>query len=83
MSIDTINGNSAGGIFSISLLGSKTCPLSHEVSFKKIESAIICDIPSILSADVIRHDHINNCDDGLCMDGPQQAGAATNTNDRQ
>ena len=70
-----INGNTIGGSFNISFLSNQTRPLDHDVSAEEMESIILQDISAIETVEVIRTGILDEkCNDGLCSDGPYQAG---------
>lgn len=69
-----VHGNSIGGSFLLKFLGFQTRRLPYNVSANEMESALIQDIPHLLTAQVVRSDPTNNCNDGFCSNGPTQSG---------
>ena len=75
VSISTIiNGNTIGGFFTISFLGSVTRRLNHNISAQDLKLSFQKDLQAIISVNVTRTNPLGNCNDGLCENGPQQAG---------
>jgi hypothetical protein len=79
ISIQTlVNGNSISGTFNLSFLNNQTQNLQHDISAQDMKKAILRDLPQVVSADVIRTAYQgSSCNDGLCKDGPHQAGGYT------
>lgn len=69
-----VQGNSIGGSFTLKFLGFQTRRLPHNVSAKEMETALVQDIPHLLTAQVVRSDPTNNCNDGFCSNGPSKSG---------
>lgn len=75
ISIETIiEGNTIGGTFSLSFLNSKTRPLDHDISALDMQRTFLSDIAGVESMSVERTDPSSKCNDGLCKNGPSQAG---------
>lgn len=69
-----IEGNYIQGNFSLSFLGNITRSMPHNVSAKEMERILKRDILDLDDASVIRSDPTNNCDAGLCDNGPSRSG---------
>ena len=76
--IDTVkDGNTIGGTFSLEFLGTDTRYLSHDTSATDMESVLMHDVPGIINAKVTRSGTHQECNDGFCKNGPDQAGGYT------
>ena len=67
-------GNTIGGTFSLTFLGLRTRSIEHDVTSNNLKSILMEEITPLLTADIIRSDPINNCNDGFCDNGPSRAG---------
>ena len=73
--IDTTqHGNSIGGDFTLSFLGSTTNAMPHDASASEMEIALKDAISDLAHVFVVRTDPSNNCNDGYCKDGPTKEG---------
>jgi len=75
ISVATVtHGNTIGGNFTLSFLGDTTQPLNHDISSSELRHALLTEISSLSTVDVIRTDPIENCNDGFCDNGPTPTG---------
>jgi len=75
VNINTIqHGNSIGGNFALSFLGSTTSAMPHDVSASTMELELKSAISDLAHVFVIRTDPTDNCNDGYCQDGPTKEG---------
>jgi hypothetical protein len=71
--VNTItNGNEIGGSFSLTFHGYQTAPISFYESSTGLQQKLRA-LPIVRSAFVSRIDPTENCDDGLCPNGPLQS----------
>ncbi|GMH67720.1 hypothetical protein TrRE_jg6907, partial [Triparma retinervis] len=70
----TQHGNSIGGEFALSFLGSNTNTMPHDVSASEMETALKDAIPDLAHVFVVRTDPADNCNDGYCKNGPTKEG---------
>ena len=76
--IETLrHGNSIGGIFALRFLGSETRLMRHDVSGAELGDILLQDIPSLATAQVLRNDPTENCNDGHCDNGADRSGGYT------
>lgn len=71
------HGNSIGGNFKLSFLGSTTNPMSHDVTASEMETELKRAISDLEHVFVHRTDPTNNCNDGYCKNGPTKEGGYT------
>ena len=62
-------GNEIGGTFQLEFQGVRTAPIPAAVSATGLQ-AILQALPMVSTAYVTRTDPTENCDDGLCLNGP-------------
>jgi hypothetical protein len=65
------DGNEINGTFSLSFQGSSTSSISTKETANELQKKLL-QLPNIQTAYVERNDMTENCDDGLCENGPQQ-----------
>ena len=78
--VETVSeGNSIGGFFKLNFLNSTTRPIEHDISASALEILLMEDIKGLEMATSRRIDSNRDtqCNDGLCPDGPTQAGGYT------
>jgi hypothetical protein len=66
------DGNEIGGNFYLNFQNYITSSIPYDVSADQLKS-ILLDIPVVTTAFVRRIDPTQNCDDGLCLNGPYPA----------
>jgi hypothetical protein len=66
-----VDGNEIGGSFRLSFQGDQTIPISSRETAIGLKAKLL-KLPSVISAYVERNDPTENCDDGLCENGPYQ-----------
>ena len=66
-----VNGNEIGGTFTLSFQGHRSESISARESAEGLRQKLV-NMPIIQSAYVERSDPTENCDDGLCENGPFQ-----------
>lgn len=71
------HGNSIGGMFALQFLGFQTRLINHDVSASELTDILLLDIPFLSSAEVLRSDPTNNCNDGHCDNGVGRSGGYT------
>jgi hypothetical protein len=62
-------GNELGGYFTLTYLNHTSQPISVRESAQNVQR-ILMNMPPVSTAYVVRNDPTNNCDDGLCPNGP-------------
>ena len=73
MNVSTaINGNELGGAYTLNFQGSPTTPIAAYESAAGLKAKLL-QLPSVSTAFVTRIDPTQNCDDGLCNNGPLAA----------
>lgn len=73
MTIQTYqDGNEVGGTFTLTFQGNTTLPIAAAESAVSFKSKLL-SLPSVSTAFVSRIDPTENCDDGLCVNGPHAA----------
>jgi len=77
VTVDTIrNGNELKGTFQLQFQGAKTVPINAYETAAGFEKKLLT-LPMVSTAYVLRNDPTQNCDDGLCIDGPHPARGMT------
>ncbi len=66
------DGNEIGGTFSLSFQGYTSSPIPAAATAAQLQ-AILLEIPVVTTAFARRTDPTQNCDDGLCLNGPYPA----------
>eukprot|EP00981_Chlorochromonas_danica_P011120 scaffold3756_cov180-Ochromonas_danica.AAC.12 len=66
------DGNELGGSFQLEFQGYKTKPILSSETAASLRKKLLA-LPVVTSAFVDRSDPTNNCDDGLCQNGPYPA----------
>jgi len=64
-----VPGNEIGGTFELHFEGATTAPISFYESAAGLKAKLL-ELPMVATAFVERIDPTENCDDGLCLDGP-------------
>ena len=67
------DGNEIGGTFSISFQNNSVENIPHNITAEELK-IILFSLPTVVSAYVHRNNPTNNCNDGLCSDGPSPSG---------
>ena len=70
VTVDTlVEGNEIGGSFKLTFEGSETEPIDSYETATGLKAKLL-ELPMVSTAFVVRIDDTENCDDGLCDDGP-------------
>ena len=70
------DGNEISGNFTLSFQGSSTAAIDHRDLAADVQTKLLA-LPSVNTAFVSRIDPTENCDDGLCVNGPRAARGLT------
>ena len=67
------DGNEIGGTFSINFQNNSVENIPHNVTAEGLKIMLL-SLPTVVSAYVHRNNPTDNCNDGLCSDGPSLSG---------
>ena len=67
-----VQGNEINGTFLLNFQGYSTLPISSKATALEFQNVLL-QLPIVATANVSRTDPSNNCDDGLCNNGPYPA----------
>ena len=71
-----VHGNTIAGTFKLQFSSYTTQSIPHDISAHSLQLLLLKDIPLLKTVDVLRTDPTSNdnCNDGFCQNGPNQAG---------
>jgi uncharacterized membrane protein YgcG len=67
--VTAVQGNELGGYFTLTYMNYTSQPIGVRESALNLQR-ILMNMPPVSTAFVVRNDPTNNCDDGLCPNGP-------------